>query len=156
MGYRWRKWPVVEVAVLTVNRPDIPASERACVGDIIAVRNPHYVIGTKETKDYIWLRIEGLEETDLWKLDGPAFDDKTLYLGWFEEKRKRYEKRRYCIPLRTLKEYFPDFDIDRAKNPNDIYQPFMILDEDNLTYLAPRKPFRVEGLVFDKVTGNYL
>lgn len=143
MGYTNRKYPVMEVAIRTRSYKDHD-DERAKEGDIIAVRPPHFVIGTAERTGYIWLRIEGLEEGDF-GLQRTVFEGKT-----------RFDKRRYSIPLHKLKQVYPAFDINRAKDINDEYQPFIVLDLDTGVYLAPHKPFSVHGLVFDKVKGEYL
>ena len=121
----------------------------------MAVRQPHYVIGTKEATGYIWLRVEGLEEND-----GPIFlspnYDSDVDQRDLNSPTIRFDKRRYCIPLDRLKKIYHAFDIERAKDINDIYQPFMNLDEDNFKYLTPRKPLNVRGLIFDKLKGEYL
>ncbi len=145
MGYTNRKYPVKEIAIITINYPDDNGGERAKEGDIITVRNPHHVIGLKERTNYLWLRVEGLEENDCNNLNMDG-----------GEGGVRYDKRRYCIPLHKLIEVFPSFDISRARNITDEYQPFMMLDEDSGEYLSPVKPFSVNGLVFDKITGEYL
>ena len=138
-------YPVAEVAILTQNRPD-HISERAKEGDIITSRKAHYTIGTKERTNYLWLRIEGLEDEFMRQLTDLNFDGNSA----------RYNKRRFSIPLHRLVEVFPSFDINRARDIADEYQPFMILDEDTGRYLVPVKPFQVSGLVFDKTLGVYL
>lgn len=160
MGETNHKYPVFEVSILTVNHPDHD-SERACIGDIISVRAPHHVIGTKEGKEFVWLRLEGPEQNSLQYLKHRVADYVDPDLKYMAERQylKRYDKRRYCIPLERLKQLFPNFDIDRARDADDFYQPFITIDEadsGDYKYLAAEKPFRAEGLVFDKELGDYI
>lgn len=140
----YKKYPVKEIAILTQNYND-HLHERAKEGDIIAIRKPHNCIGTKEQTNYLWLRIEGLEELELELLNEENYEGNV-----------RFEKRRYCIPLHRLKEVYPAFDITRARDMLDKYQPFMIIDEETGRYLTPVKPFNIHGLIFDKTKGEYL
>lgn len=156
MGYTNRKFPIIEVGILTINYPDHD-SERAKEGDIITAKIPkHNVMGTGVWKNRIRLFVEGFEENEYPKLVLEDFDTDIDDDEAYEQKLPRYSKRRYCIPLRRLKKVFPAFDINKAKDPLDVYQPFTILDEDNGKYLTPRKPFNVHGLIFDKVKGDYV
>jgi len=150
MGYTNRKFPVMEIAISLTGKANLPSGhERKQLGDIIAIRKPHSVIGSKEVTEFLWLRIEGIEE-DLMML----LQDIVESTG---QPSVVYDKRRYCIPLRKLKKFFPSFDIGRAMDKTDIYQPFIVVDEDEPhIYLADLRPLRIEGLVFDKLKGIYL
>jgi hypothetical protein len=114
----------------------------------VAVRKPNVGIGAKETKSYLWLRVEGLEEGEFPKLVNYIMDSTSNII---------YDKRRYCIPLEKLKENYPDFDIDLALDQDTIYQPFLLLDDD-YTFILENdvQPFQVSGLIYDKITGDYL
>ena len=148
MSYINKSYPEKEIAILTVNHE----KNRAKRGDIVVMRNPHNVIGVKERADYLWLRIEGWEEDAYWSIHEPNFD--AHYSN--DEGTIAYDKRRYCIPFHRLKEVYSLFDIARAENISDEYQPFMIIDEDNGAYLTPQKPYSIHGLVYDKVFREYL
>ena len=156
MGYTNRKYPVREISIACINRPDHD-NERLCVGDIVTIRKPHHVIGKKEAKSLIWLRVEGLEEIEIGTLvqesSGLMMDEDKAAVS------ERFEKRRYFIPLQRLKKIKPDFDIARAMDTNDSYQPFMVVDFADsgfFRYLASDKPLSVHGLIFDKIRGEYL
>lgn len=150
MGQTNPRYPVMEIALAVEDCASHTGRlrERKRAGDIVAVRQPHYAIGAKERAAYVWLRLEGLEENEMARLadvlveteDGPVFD-----------------KRRYCVPLDRLAEVLPGFDVGRARDTADTYQPFYNLDEETGTWLALQvPPLDVHGLVFDKLTGEYL
>ena len=150
MGQTNRKYPIREVALSLENAPDNDSgTERKKLGDVVVVRNPHFVIGRLEAKPYLWLRLEGLEENEFSEIKLRVHLDG-------DDAKERFDKCRYRIPLHRLKQVFPAFDIARAVDLDDIYQPFLTVDEDNYFYLTEVKPFQVSGLVFDKATGEYL
>ena len=150
MSYTNRIYISIEVALSLENAPDnASGTERKKIGDIVAIRKPHFVIGRLEAKPYVWLRLEGIEEVELHAIQS------RLYEGNDPEK-EGYDKARYCIPLHRIKAVFPSFDIDRALDLTDIYQPFLTIDEDGFKYLTEIPPFQISGLVFDKSTGEYL
>lgn len=160
MGYTNRIYPAAEVAIIAADRPDHD-NERVKSGDIVNIRKPHYVIGTKEANEYLWLRITGLEENEYVQLISSGFDlDADHEFGHqILGETKRYEKRRFMIPLERLKKYYPPFDISRALDPNDKYQPFLTIDFSESGYyyfLDSVKPLDVHGLVFDKLKGVFL
>ena len=116
--------------------------ERKTVGDIIAVRRPNTAIGRLEMSGYIWLRVEGLEENEMARLKDPI---------------DGHDKRRYCIPLDRLLAIAPAFNISRAKDLNDKYQPFLGVDEEPpYRFIYGHRPLNVHGLIFDKQTGRYI
>lgn len=138
-----KSYPVMEIAISCVNSQDHTVGKvRRKMGEIITVRKPHHVIGMKEAKDFLWLRVEGLEKKQ-WNILREF--DSGLY------------KRRYCIPFHRLKEVYPPLDLNRVYDRSDSYQPFCIPDfENDYRYAVTNKPFRTEGLVLDKVTRKYL
>lgn len=155
MGWTSRDYPVAEIA-LSLEYGGVLASghERKIVGDIIAIRKPSAGIGMAEMKRFLWLRVEGLEENEFGTLTMLESEE-----GGPGEDLTSYDKRRYCIPLERLKALYPDFDINRALDSDDIYQPFLPVDEDGpALYLTSSvvAPLSVEGLVFDKRTRTYL
>ena len=142
-------YPVMEVAInLIDNSPLESGHERSLVGDIIGIRNPNIGVGRKEVENYMWLRIEGLEKMEFYRLT----DSIITSAG-------KYDKRRYCIPLEKIKEISPEFDIDLALEEDKIYQPFLLVDYDEGYYFVledGQLPLQVSGLVFDKETQEYI
>lgn len=149
MGETNRQFPVAEVAISMMGfQQSGGIKERIQVGDISGVRRPLGQIGWAEMRTYLWLHIEGLEENELFQLGD---------LMWVSEPGgERYDKRRYSIPLERLQQLFPTFDVNRALDTADYYQPFMPFDEDNGFTLIAEKPLSVHGLVFDKATMEFL
>ena len=139
-----REYPVMEVGISCVNSKDhrIDCMRRKR-GDIIAIRKPHHCIGTKEAKDYLWLRIEGLEKGAMQAL-GQKEDDLEVPF-----------KRQYFIPMHRLKKVYPALDLNRVYDRDDEYQPFCTLDE-NYRYVTTNKPFQAKGLVQNILTRKYL
>ena len=136
-------YPVMEMAISLVDHAPLESGhERVLAGDIIAVRYPDIGIGLKEAKAFLWIRVEGLEEHELRLLDRSI---------------KGFDKRRYCIPLEKIKEIRPSFDVDLAMDENIIYQPFLTIDyETDYCFILEEPPFQISGLVYDKLTGEYL
>lgn len=163
MGYTNREYTTWEISILTEEYADHD-NERCCVGDIIAVRRPHNIIGTKEAYNMIWLRVDGLEmgEYSAFKYPelGYDYDFKIDHLPKVgTDPSNRFDKKRYCVPLRRLKKVIPSFNINRAKDLEDLYQPFITMDFSTSNYwyyLAPETPLSVYGLVYDKTIGDYL
>lgn len=144
-------YPVMEIAVATESLPDNPSgAERKKVGDIIAIRKSGQAIGTKEGKKYIWMHIEGLEEDEFTALTLQVYEPTDPETG------QPFDKRRYCVPMAKIQEVYPLFDESRALDTDDLYQPFVILDTENYSYISIDPPFQVSGLVWDKALGEYL
>jgi len=131
---------------------------RAVCGDIICCQPPNQIdpvgsIGKAEAHTLLWLYLEGLEDQEMQLL---ASRDWEPYLTG-DEPTIKFDKRRYCIPFRRLKKMYPAFDINRAKDPSDPYQPFVFIPDDPPYYFQSRPiVFQVQGLVFDKATGRFL
>lgn len=116
--------------------------ERKLAGDIIGLRRPGTMIGSAEMHTFLWLRIEGLEENEMVQLT---------------ENVAGFDKRRYSIPLDRLKALVPSFDIDRALDPSEMYQPFLLPSvETPYEYVVETRAFNVHGLVFDKQTAEFI
>lgn len=135
---------IVEVAICTDNLADHSGGERAKEGDIIAVRLPGTRIGAKEGKLFLWLRLDnvGFEEYQLVQL--------------VEEDGIQYDKRRYCIPFSRLEQLDSNFSPSRTRDQDDMYQPYLTVDEETYEFLTVGEVFQVQGLVYDKVTQSYL
>lgn len=138
----------MEIMLSTVSyAPNESGWERKQAGDIVAVRRPNIGAGLRELREFLWLRVEGLEESDWGNLNIPNID-------W--NAKKRYDKRRFNIPLQRLVQFDASFDIAKAQDVNIIYQPFLPVDEETGLWLANPRPINVMGLIHDKQTGIYL
>lgn len=154
------KYPITQINIFLENRPNHQEGrDTAKEGDIITVKQfeerARYA-GIKVRSRRLFLMVEGLERAAMLRLKERYIDpypvDKSDPM-WDTE---NYGKRRYCIPLERIKELFPTFDIDRAKDLNDEYQPFLTLDTETGYWLSNEAAVMVNGLIFDKITGEYL
>jgi hypothetical protein len=142
---------MIEIAIALESVADTDGGERKKEGDIIAVRPTGIGIGAKEASRYLWFRIDGLvTRAEYEQLASLLFEPDDPESG------VRYDKRRYCVPLARLEIIDPSFDIGRARDTEDIYQPYMMVDPETLEYLTVDPPFDVSGLVYDKVVGDYI
>jgi len=135
---------IVEVAICTDNLADHTGGERAKEGDIIAVRPLGTGIGSKEGKLFLWLRLDDLTY------------EQYLLVQTVEEEETRYDKRRYCIPLHRLEQLDSNFSPSRTRDQDDMYQPYLTVDEETYEFVSVGSTFQVQGLVYDKVTQSYL
>ena len=110
---------------------------------------PGQGVGLKEAKRYLWLRIEGLDTR-------AEYDVLAESIYEPDEEGTRYDKRQYCIPLAKIKELDSSFDLDKARDTDDLYQPYLVVDGDTYEFVTSELPFQVSGLVFNKETGLYL
>lgn len=123
--------------------------ERVQEGDIVCVRRPNIGTGLNVPKTNLKLLAEGLEYDEFTQLVEPmgsGLDDNGDVLEPY------FEKRRFCIPLRKL-----GIDLNRARDPNDVYQPKCQVDTDEPFYfLSFQAPLDVYGNIFDKLRGRYI
>ena len=147
-----RSYPVAEIAIGLDNR----AQEFTQEGDIVAIRAPGIGIGLAEAKLWLWILIDGFELYKYDELINPviepfdatgAYDPPASYT--------KFDRRRYCVPLARLNQVLT-IDLNRARDTADEYQPFYSLDQDNHLWLTDRTPLAAEGLIFDKVLGDYI
>jgi len=152
MGETNPTYPDREIAISLEEADDNPSgAERKKRGDIIASRPlGTSFIGEKEGKKYIWLRVEGLEENEFGEFASPVYEPDDPDSGLV------FDKRRYNIPLERLEIVYPAFNSARAVDLDDFYQPFFLVDSEDFEIISADPPFVVSGLVFDKVTGDYL
>ena len=146
-----RSYPDVEIAISTQSySPLASGHERVQEGDIVTVVGKLRTSrGLKAGKLFLWLRIYGEEIAFLQQLMEHIFD-----LDGDGDPGKQFDKKRFNIPLQRLKNQFPAFDLVRARDPLDDYQPFIPFDEDDFRYLEgpALRPFALWGLVVDKKT----
>lgn len=141
MGPLKPEYPVWEASINVVDRNSANKRDRLELGDIVGIRPPLPYIGSGQTSKTLWVLLEGLEFGDF-----PA-------LGAWDE-QDRFYKRRYCIPFHRLP---PNIDMNRVLDASDPYQPFEPFDFETGFRLESRlRPLSVHGLVFDKLTGEYL
>jgi len=161
-----RRYPpctlIVCCQTLLGGKPDL---DRFREGDLVGIHDPNQDgLGVKEAKHYMLLPLaSSLLDTELSALFRPAPP----------------LKRRYCIPFKRLAE-LTDFDESRARDPEDVYQPFVgvetirapglgwrhkhggtvvtaVLTQSAYLFLGIRqRPFLPWGLIFDQVAGRYI
>lgn len=143
MPQTYKNYQVWEVAIRAF---DASTGSRVQSGDIVEVRQPTSFVGLKETNNFLWLKLFGLDDTEMEDLKEVIEDQNDIF-----------EKRRYSIPLERLVEFFPTFSVSRANDKADFYQPFSVYDHDTLEKLMDNgAPLSVEGLVYDKLHMRYL
>lgn len=150
MPFTFREYPVREIALAIKDNKDLASGhERTQAGDIIVCRKPLLAIGRAEAALFLWLHVEGPDTDVLDRLIDSIEEGEDALLNVV-----LFEKRRFCIPLARL----PSVDLARVTDPSDIYQPFLPIDEDTFFYLegTQRRPLRLEGIIFDKLTGQFL
>ncbi len=112
-------------------------------GDVVDLRPMGEAagLGLAEVGLVVSVRLAGLEPRDV-----PGF--KAPLPG---------HKKRLNVPLARLQQRRPDFDLARARNPRDAYQPFQPVDSNGLFVEAKAHPaLPAAGLVRDKKTGKDL
>lgn len=150
MPETYKEYPIMELTICLQSQNSLVSGhERMQEGDIICVRKPNIGTGLGVPKLFLKLLVEGLELDEFNRLVEPIGSGRDangeILLPFFD-------KRRFCIPLRKL-----DIDLDRARDPNDTYQPECQVDTDEPFYfLSFKVPLYAYGLIFDKLTGRYL
>lgn len=162
-------YPTYELAIYVGDSrsDDQDGIVRRQTGDIVAVRGANIGVGLKEMHSYIWMRVEGWTKTrmdalisELTPYSQPDVIDDLANM----DDESMYEKHRFCVPLETLNTLLPSFDIDRARDELDLYQPFMIVDEGNGDedrleeglYLIGNRPIDLDGIIFDKLLNRFI
>lgn len=84
---------------------------RAREGDIIVIRKPRGEVGKKEQQGFLWLMID---ESEL-----PAVP------------HAKTSGKRHCISLDDIKAKYPNVDLEKIRNPQIPYQPFLNTDRQN-------------------------
>ena len=149
MGQTKKNYLIWDCALLVQGYQDHGNHERANGGDIITIRPERDDIGMKEMRMYLWLRLYGLDDHEMYALKH-QIEHPT-------NKRIFYDKRRYCIPFTRLQQQDPSLNLARVLDPQDPYQFYHGLDEDNGILTKGKRPaMHVSGLVYDKQLGRYL
>lgn len=149
---------------------DLDGLTRKQTGDIVICRPAYKGVGLKEMYGYIWLRAEGWSKARFDSLTSRVYphsqvdprDDRLMIDS--DEDEIEIEKFRYRIPLEAFMKLDLSFDISRAEDELDLYQPFMLLDagdgeDDRINeglFLVASPAFNLDGIVFDKAQNCYI
>ena len=122
-------------------------------GDIIECREPTKGIGTKEGSRWIWFRAD-ISEALAGHLKDPCISPS----GIVGVRGKFLFKRRYKIPLEKIIDLRPDFDMKRARDLDNEYQPLIAVDRKMLFVDPDLNTFELEKLsiIYDKLTGEFI
>lgn len=134
---------IYEMAIMVKNAPG--GIEE---GDILTCRKPKGGIGDLEAGICIWIKVE-LSENLAGKIAQAIRDvnGKSVLI-----------KRRYKITLDKIKALNAEFDLNRAKDHMDKYQPYLEIDKDYLFVDHNPQILELEKLkiIWDKQTETYI
>lgn len=157
------EYPEMEMAIWLTSNATQNGIGHLVEGDIVDVREPWYLTSIKVARVAMWLRVEGFEREMFFHLKDPLYNlshpDPLVEIDTSDPTIITLEKRRYCIPLSNFAQYVNQFDMNRALDISDAYQPFIIesLVEPNVClYVLPNAPLDLDGLIFDKLTQEYI
>ena len=127
---------------LAIQAFDYPEPDRAKAGDIIVCRPATGSIGKEEMTSLIWLTIDVTNESVLSGLMEFPTDVQGRVIGgaW----------RKFAIPLLRLKQLNASFDLKRAADPMDAYQPFINVDGGRVVV---KEHIPYDQSIVDKETG---
>lgn len=131
---------MVEVAIAMFNSGN-PLGAR--VGSIVEARQPLGMIGSKERLLYLWMQVEGPDEEVLLGLKEHRYQDPGSRLILVH-------KYRWEVPVAALQGTIRGFELLRAMNPLEVYQPTLNLDARTGRYSA-RVPAMVATLASERV-----
>jgi hypothetical protein len=117
-------------------------------GDIVQCRKVSDGIGLKEAHGFLWFRADISDQLAL-----------VLASTHTDASDNVINKRRFQIPLTQIQAVVdPNFDISRARDINDNYQPYLAIDAGCLFTDPDPQTFELEGmdLIWDKSTGDYV
>jgi hypothetical protein len=131
----YREYPVYDIALVTYSNALTDGGMIRCqAGDIVAVVRALEAVGLKEVTNFLWIRVQGWDSSLMDRLMDSITD--VSQADFFQEseidKTITYEKARFCIPLESLARLVPGFSVERATDPTDIYQPFMVIDHGSI------------------------
>lgn len=121
---------------------DYPEPGRAKAGDIIVVRKAIGTIGKEEKTGFIWVTMDVANDAVLSGLMEFPTDvqGRVVEGSW----------RKFSIPLLRLKQLNASFDLKRAADPLDAYQPFVNISGDRVTV---KEHIPYDQSILDKETG---
>lgn len=128
---------------VAIQAEDYHDPKRAQVGDIITIRPARGTMGRKQLKHLIWITIDSPVDLNPIDFIKPVLDEKGQIIA----------KKRFSIGsnLSKLKAIMPSFDLSKAANANELYQPFLDLDE-KLGKQRSKQDVPLVGLFQDKGT----
>lgn len=126
---------------IAIQAEDYQDPRRAQVGDIITIRPARGTMGRKQVNHLIWITVDSPVDLNIADFKSPVFAKDGTML----------HKRRFNIngSLDKLKQIMPSFDIEKAKNPRETYQPFLNLDE-KLGHQTSKQHVPLVNLLQDK------
>jgi len=139
---------VVEVALIIFGRQDDLLEKE---GDIVVARRQLGGCGLKEGSRFLWMQLAGLEENDLLALN-INLDTNNYEISEERDPDLAFDKHRYKIPFDSIVAQFSTVDLNRVRDPNDIYQPFMEVDIESFWFLDNQQIANAGDLVIDKLT----
>ncbi len=159
MPETFRDYPVYELTLALFSKRD-RQGEHIQEGDIVDAYPAGDVIGMgrKEIKLFMRIRVEGWDSSQYGRLNTHLTEPPDDF-DEIDPEPPKYDKRRYCVPLDRLNKVLPSLDLAKARDPNVIHQPGMPVDTDDPhDYLegAEMRPLPIEGLVWDKVLGEFI
>lgn len=173
MGETIRETPVCDIAIsLCAKTPGNNDIERQDFYDILAVRRADTFVGGRDVHQVLWIRMQGWDWNYMSGLTEPMYDPpQKQFEGEVPEDAETVAKRRYCIPVSSLKVALPDFDEAEALDPLKLYQPWLDVEEHERTVMTsqgPRvgtyylfthdgpAPLSPDGLIYDKQTEAFI
>lgn len=127
---------------LAIQAFDYPEPDRAKAGDIIVCRPATGSIGKEEMTSLIWLTIDVTNESVLSGLmEFPTDVQGQVIPGSW---------RKFSIPLLRLKQLNASFDLTRAADPKDAYQPFVNISGSRMIV---KESIPYDQTILDKQTG---
>jgi len=112
-----------------------------------------YGMGTKDIKLFIAIRMRGYDRTimNALKQENERVIDSNNSIT--------YDERRFMVKFEDLKILYPSFDLNRARDLNDPYQPFRITKDLSSGrghgHIADDPIFDVDSVVWDLKTRQY-
>lgn len=127
---------------LAIQAFDYPEPDRAKAGDVIVARPATGKIGKEELTQFIWITMDVVNPVVLEGLmEFPSdVEGRTIPGKW----------RKFSIPLLRLKQLNASFDLKRAADPRDAYQPFVNISGSQMTV---KESVPYDQTILDKDTG---
>jgi hypothetical protein len=113
-------------------------------GDVILEREPLGRIGAKEARNFVWVLASFPDDVEHVSARVNASD---VIL----------DKARFNLSVGTLQAALPTFDISRARDPNDVYQPFLPVSSragGSFVFGTPTQTLNLAGRIHDKQLGR--
>jgi hypothetical protein len=132
----------VELALVTATTRTVRGGVSYEECDVVVVRPPLGRLGRREAREFLWMR--GTIPDDLVRTPHEGAGESLIRKG------------RFNISMATLQVIMPTFEPARARDPNDVYQPFLNLTlqaAGDYTFTARSVP-ALTSRIFDKQEGR--